>query len=101
MVIITKGAIHEFARKHPGAVIPLNNWFDKAVNASWKNFTEVKATFNTTDSIGDDRYVFDIAGNNFRLIAMIHFNIRTLYIRAILTHAEYDTLSKTKKLTGL
>lgn len=101
MVIITKGTIHEFARKHPRSAVPLNDWFDKTAQASWKNFPEVKSTFNTADSIGEDRYVFDIGGNNFRLIAMIHFAIRTLYIRAILTHKEYDILSKAKKLTGL
>lgn len=101
MVVITKGAIHDFARKHPKSAGPLNDWFDKAAVASWKSFQEVKRTFNTVDSIGEDRYVFDIGGNNFRLIAMIHFTIRTIYIRAILTHNEYDILSKAKKLTGL
>jgi mRNA interferase HigB len=46
-------------------------------------------------------YVFDIGGNNFRIVAMIHFNIRTLYIRAILTHKEYDFLNKQKILNNL
>src|SRR5688572_21415027 len=101
MIIITKGAIHKFVIKHPRSAVPLNDWFEEAAQASWKNFQEVKSTFNTVDFIGQDRYVFDIGGNNFRLIAMIHFNIRTLYIRAILTHNEYDILSKAKKLTGL
>lgn len=101
MVIITKGAIHQFAAKHPRSAIPLNDWFEKTALASWKNFQEIKSTFNAVDSIGEDRYVFDIGGNNFRLIAMIHFTIRTLYIRAILTHKEYDALFKAKKLTGL
>ena len=101
MVIITKGAIHNFTRKHPGAAIALNDWFDKASVMNWKNFTEVKGTFNSVDSIGSDRFVFNIGGNNFRLIAMIHFSIRTIYIRAILTHKEYDILSKANKLKGL
>ena len=69
MVVITKGAIHDFARKHPKSAGPLNDWFDKAAAASWKSFQDVKQTFNTVDSIGEDRYVFDIGGNNFRLIA--------------------------------
>lgn len=101
MVIITKGAIHEFAGKHPAAAQPLNAWYAKAATADWKNFQDVKKTFNTADYIGNDRYVFDIGGNNYRLIAMIHFTIRTLYIRAILTHKEYDNLSKAKKLNSL
>ncbi len=44
MVIITKGAIHEFSKKHPGATQPLNDWFDKTEEASWKNFQELKLT---------------------------------------------------------
>ncbi|MDQ6812727.1 MAG: type II toxin-antitoxin system HigB family toxin, partial [Bacteroidota bacterium] len=48
-----------------------------------------------------DRYVFNIGGNNFTIVAMIHFNIRTVYIRAILTHAEYDFFNKGDKLTDL
>ncbi len=101
MVIITKGAIHAFAKKHPNALMPLNEWYDKTKKADWRKFSEIKLTFNSVDSIGNDRYVFDIGGNNFRIIAMIHFEIRTMYIRAILTHPEYDFLNKTNKLADL
>ncbi|MBA2563358.1 MAG: type II toxin-antitoxin system HigB family toxin [Chitinophagaceae bacterium] len=101
MVIITKGAIHTFAKKHLNALIPLNDWYDKTKEAQWRKFSEIRLTFNSVDSIGSDRYVFDIGGNNFRIIAMIHFDIRTVYIRAILTHPEYDLLNKANKLTGL
>jgi len=101
MVVITKGAIHAFAKKHANAVIPLNEWFEKTKKAQWSKFSEVKLTFNSVDSIGNDRFAFDIGGNNFRIIAMIHFDIRTVYIRAILMHSEYDILSKEGKLTSL
>ena len=101
MVIITKGAIHSFVNKQRTAKIPLNDWYEKTRSAQWKNFNEVRGTFNTVDSIGNDRYVFNIGGNNFRIIAMIHFSIRTVYIRAILTHREYDALNKTNKLNSL
>lgn len=101
MVIITKGIIYAFADKHPNASVPLNAWYEKAKSASWKSLDSVKETFNSVDAIGNDRFVFNIGGNNFRMIAMIHFNIRTLYIRAILTHKEYDHLNKTGKLNTL
>ncbi len=101
MVIITKGIIHAFADKHHHASIPLNEWYEKTKQASWKNFAAVKQTFNSVDAIGNDRYVFDIGGNNFRLVAMIHFDIRTLYIRAILTHRKYDHVNKIGKLNKL
>lgn len=101
MVIITKGAIHAFAKKHGNAIIPLNEWHEKTKKAQWRKFTEVKLTFNSVDSIGNDRYIFNIGGNNFRIVAMLHFDIRTVYIRAILTHPEYDILNKAGKLTSL
>lgn len=101
MVVITKGAIHGFAKKHANALLPLNEWYAKVKEAQWRNFNEVKRTFNSADSIGTDRYVFNIGGNNFRVVAMIHFNIRTVYIRAILTHPQYDILNKQKKLQHL
>jgi mRNA interferase HigB len=101
MVIITKGAIHEFSKKQPRSTQPLNDWFDKTQAANWRNFQDVKSTFNSVDSIGNDRFVFNIGGNNYRLIAMIHFTIRTVYIRAILTHREYDGLNATSSLNSL
>jgi len=101
MVIITKGAIHSFANKQRTAKVPLNDWYGKCKQAQWKNFAEVRQTFNSVDSIGNDRYVFDIGGNNFRIVAMIHFSIRTVYIRAILTHKEYDMLNKLGRLNSL
>jgi mRNA interferase HigB len=101
MVVITKGAIHEFSKKQPRATQPLNDWFYKTQAADWRNFMEVRSTFNSVDSIGNDRFVFNIGGNNYRLIAMLHFTIRTVYIRAILTHKEYDGLNAADGLNSL
>ena len=101
MVIISKGAIYPFVNRYPLSAGSLNEWFEKSKNANWRNFTDIKNTFNTVDSIGNDRYIFDIAGNNYRLIAMIHFKIRTVYIRGIFTHSKYDELNKKGKLTTL
>jgi len=101
MVIITKGIIHAFAARYKNAAVPLNDWYEKTKAAQWSNFSEVRSTFNSVDSIGNDRYVFNIGGNNFRIVAMVHFDIRTLYIRAILTHREYDSFNKANKLTDL
>lgn len=101
MVVITKGVIDAFAKKHSNAIIPLNEWYEKTKKAQWRKFSEVKLTFNSVDAIGNDRYIFNIGGNNYRIVAMIHFDIRTVYIRAVLTHPEYDILNKAHKLSGL
>ena len=98
MVIVTKTKLNEFSRKNSVAVEPLNNWYQITVKADWKSFSDVKTSFNTVDAVGNDRYVFNIKGNTFRLIAMIHFDIRTVYIRFIGTHAEYDKIKNVSKI---
>ena len=101
MVVISRPIIREFIGRYPLSANPLNEWYDKTKNSDWGKFSDVKQTWNTCDAIGNDRYVFDIAGNNYRLIAMIHFKKRTLYIRRILTHKEYTELAKKGELKDL
>lgn len=50
----------------------------------------MKQTFNSVDSVGNDRYVFNVGGNKYRIVAMIHFSKRTVYLRFVGTHAQYD-----------
>jgi len=94
LVIISQRIINEFAKEYPLAADPLNRWYKQVEMAGWRHFGDVKQTFNTADFIGNDRYVFDIGGNNYRLVAMIHFRKRTLYIRFIGTHKQYDQICK-------
>ncbi|SRR5258708_36539936 len=101
MVVISRPIIREFIIRNPLSASALNKWYNEAKNREWKSYAELKETWNTCDFIGNDRYVFDIAGNNYRLIAMIHFSKRTLYIRKILTHEEYTELSKRGVLNTL
>ena len=95
MVIISKAILVEFGIKHADAIEPLNRWFEETKKADWKNFPEMKKTFNSVDAVGNDRYVFDIKGNSYRLVAMIFFDIRTIYIRFIGTHSEYEKVDCT------
>lgn len=101
MIVIALRTIKTFGENHPLAVSPLNEWYRKTKLADWNSFNELQQTFGACDFIGNDRYVFNIGGNNFRLIAMIHFKNRTLYIRAILTHVQYDEHNKKGNLKGL
>ena len=77
---------------NPDAEASLSNWYELCKKADWKNFNEMRNTFNSVDAVGNDRYVFNIKGNDFRLVAMIFFDKRTLYIRFIGTHSEYDKI---------
>lgn len=71
---------------------PINRWCELSKKANWKNFTDIKQDLNSVDAVGNDRYVFNIKGNDYRLVTMIHFDIRTIYIRFIGTHSEYDKI---------
>ena len=96
MVIISKTILKEFGQKHPDAETGLEKWYDHTKRANWKNFTDVKKTFNTVDGVGNDRYVFDIKDNQYRLIALIIFKVRTVFILFVGTHKEYDKVNAGK-----
>lgn len=68
------------------------NWRLIMTKADFANYNELKQLFNSVDYVGNDRYVFNISGNNYRLITLIHFNIRTVYILFVGTHKEYDNV---------
>jgi len=93
MVIISKATLREFSEKHPDAENALLKWYEDTKAANWKNFPGMKKTFNTVDSVGNDRYVFDIKGNHYRLIALIIFKVRTVFILFIGSHKEYDKVN--------
>jgi mRNA interferase HigB len=96
MVILIKKTLLAFAEKHPTSAASLNNWYNIAKAADWNKLADIKEVFNNVDYVGNDRYVFNIKGNNFRLVAMIFFDKRTLFIRFIGTHAEYDKIDCSK-----
>ena len=95
MVIITKTTLKKFAKIHPTASDPLNNWYTITHEVSWKNFADIKKSFNSVDVVGNDRYCFNIKGNEFRLIVLIIFRTRTVFVLWLGTHSEYDKLNKT------
>jgi len=90
MVIVSKKRINEYALTKHEATEALNEWFIKTKASDWSNLADVKNTFNSVDYVGNDNYVFNIKGNQYRLIARIIFPVRTVFIRLICTHAEYD-----------
>ena len=98
MVIVTKTKLSEYAKKHSASAEPLNYWYSIVSKADWANLADLRKDFNNVDFVGNDRYVFNIKGNSFRLVAMIHFDIRRLYIRFIGTHAEYDKIKDISKI---
>ena len=99
MVVISKAVLREFAEKHPDAPdaeAALTKWYNETKAAEWRNFSDLKKTFNTTDAVANDRYIFDIKGNQYRLIALIIFRRRTVFILFVGTHREYDKIDASK-----
>ena len=92
MVIISKSRIIHFYQTNNKAKEPLIKWYNEALLCDWHDFHSIKKTFNSVDSIGNDRFVFNVGGNKYRIVAMIHFNKRTVYLKFIGTHKQYDKI---------
>ena len=81
--------IRDFVDEYPNAESSLSSWYKIAKKATWQNIVEVREHYPHADLVG--RFVvFNIGGNNYRLIAEIHFDSQLVLIRHILTHSEYD-----------
>jgi mRNA interferase HigB len=89
MHVITRKRILEFAALHPDSGSALSAWYAIVDKTDFKSFAELRRTFARADLVGG-KVVFNIGGNKYRLVAAVHFNRGKLYIRDILTHAEYD-----------
>lgn len=94
MRIISRKRLRSFWKTNTDSEEPLNRWYEVARKARWTNLAEVRNDFPSADSLklsnGKVVTIFNIGGNNFRLIAAIHFNVRKVYVLRILTHPEYD-----------
>lgn len=81
--------MNEFADKHPDARTALARWYQLAKKVNFASLAELRQAFPSADQVGK-LTVFNVGGNKVRLIAAIHYNRKRLYIRAVLTHKEYD-----------
>ncbi len=98
MRIITYKRIKEFSNKHADAETPLNFWFHSVTSRKWANINDLRQDFNSVDYVGNHRFVFNIKGNTYRLVAIISFNAQKVYIRFIGTHADYDKIKDIKHI---
>lgn len=92
MRIIDRSKIIDYYTDNPDAEVALEEWYHKTKRAEWTCFADMKKTFNSVDNVGNQHYVFNIRGNNYRLVVVIKFTIKTVLIRFIGTHADYDKL---------
>jgi mRNA interferase HigB len=87
--VISRKRLKEAAARHNDLEAPLDVWFRVAKRASWRTLADVRRTFSSSDAVGKWT-VFNIKGNKYRLIAEINYRFQRIYIRHVLTHAEYD-----------
>ncbi len=89
MHIISRKKLKDFWKQHPESKRSLEAWFKIVRLSRYHTFHELRASFPKADKVGD-RVVFDIGGDKYRLITVIHFNRFKVYVRHVLTHNEYD-----------
>jgi mRNA interferase HigB len=89
MRVIKRAALEQFWQRHPDAKTSLESWFAVVRTASWKTPAEMKQVYPNADLVGR-RTVFNIAGNKYRLIARVNYQTQLVFVRYLLTHAEYD-----------
>ena len=96
MRIIAKRTLREFWEKHAETEQPLKSWYYEAENAQWKSPNNLKRDYPSASILEDNRVVFNIKGNKYRLIIKVNYEFQIIWIRFIGTHADYDKIDATK-----
>jgi mRNA interferase HigB len=89
MRVISKRILRDFWKKHPQAESGLLLWYQRIFDSKLENFNDIRQVFPSADLVGNFT-VFNIKGNHYRLITYIDYEYQQLFVRAVLTHAEYD-----------
>lgn len=92
MRIIAIGTLKTFWAKHPQAETPLRAWYAEASRASWATPADIKAAYRDASFVGNKRVIFNIKGNDYRLVVAVHYDKRRMFIRFVGTHSEYDKI---------
>lgn len=92
MRIISRKALHEFSEKHPDCEQALEAWYHDTKRADWKTPADIKNVYRNASIVANNRVVFNIRGNQYRLVIAIQYQYGIVYIRFIGTHSEYDKI---------
>ena len=88
--VVAVSTLRRFWEKHPDSEQPLKSWYDEAKNAQWQRPQDVKNAYASASFVGKNRVVFNIKGNDYRLIVAVAWRFEAVYIKFIGTHAQYD-----------
>jgi mRNA interferase HigB len=92
MKVIAIGALRSFWERHPAAEQPLKAWHDEARHASWRTPRDIRLRYASASFVGRNRVVFNIKGNDYRLVVAVAYRFQAVYIKFIGSHAEYDRI---------
>jgi mRNA interferase HigB len=92
MHVISRKQLREFGVRHPDAESGLRAWFHEARKAHWGTTADIKRQYASASLLKDNRVVFNICGNKYRLVVKIHYRAEIVYIRFVGSHADYDRI---------
>ncbi len=93
MHIIALRTLREFWERYPQAEAPLKGWYAEASRADWRTPADIKAAHRNASFLANNRVVFNIKGNDYRLVVAVRYSSTTMFIRFVGTHAEYDRIN--------
>lgn len=95
MRVISKKTLREFWSKHSDSEQPLRAWYAKTKFAAWKTSSDIKNDYRNASFVANNRVIFNIKGNKYRLVATINYDFSIVYIRFVGTHKDYDNIDAT------
>lgn len=95
MRIISRRILREFWEMHPDACVPLQTWFYDVERATWNTPSDIKMAYQNASFVANNRVVFNIKGNHYRLVVVVIYRHGVVYIRFVGTHDEYDRIDAT------
>jgi mRNA interferase HigB len=98
MHIVSFRKLREYFEEDPNSKVALQDWYKRAGKADWDKFSDIKKSFNSVDSIGNSRFVFNVKGNHYRIIAQILFKVKRVYIRWVGKHKDSEKIKYIDKI---
>jgi mRNA interferase HigB len=93
--IISRRILRDFWEKHPDAAIPLQTWFHDVESVIWNSPADINAVYRNISFLANNRVVFNIEGNHYRLVVIVIYEHKVVCIRFVGTHKEYDRIAAT------
>ena len=92
MQVISIKTLRDFWQTHASAEAPLKAWYHEARVAEWRSFQNIKTRYRHADALSDNRVVFNLKGNTYRLVVRINYNSGCIFVRFVGTHAQYNKI---------